>query len=103
MRYPNFNKFATEHHRERAERKQKQEAAAEEKTQKARETREKATLATLRERTADRREGVHTPTEERLQKVAAARAAARAKAHAAAEAKALAQKIREVDATDEWL
>ncbi len=103
MRYPNFNKFATEHHREQAERKQKQEAAAEEKAQKARETREKATLATLRKRTADRREGVHTATEERLQKVAAARAAARAKAHAAAEAKALAQKIREVDATDEWL
>jgi len=103
MRYPEFNRFATEARREKAERKRKQEAAAEAAAEAARKAAEAATLATLRKRTADRREGVHTATEACLQKVAAARAAARAEAQAEAEAKALAQKIREVDATDEWL
>ena len=102
-RYPNFNEFATEARREKVERKRQQQAAADTKAEEARVAGEKATLATLRKRTADRCKGVHTATEERLQKVAAARAAARAEAQAEAEAKAFAQKLREVDATDEWL
>jgi hypothetical protein len=44
MRYPNFNKFATESLREQAERKQKQQAAAEAKAEAARKAAAAATL-----------------------------------------------------------
>lgn len=87
-RYPKFNQYATEARREEEARKRQQQAVAEKNAEAKRTAAEAATLATLRRRTADRRNGTHPPTEACLQRVAEARLEARRRA---------------IDKTSEWL